>query len=156
MSQENLQLMRQTGAPLQGIDVASFIRALLEGDFAAIPPDVANALGAALNIYAPDFEIDASRVDMPGFGVFHGLKGMRELWRVWIEEWERYSWRSSNWSEIGDHVIADVRIRATGKSSGADVVWDHCQVWTFRDGRVVRWLLANDRAEALKAVGLAE
>jgi ketosteroid isomerase-like protein len=156
MSQENLQLMRQTGAPLQGIDVAPFIRALLEGDFAAVPPDVASALGAALTIYAPDFEINASRVDMPGFGVFQGVKGMRELWRVWIEEWERYSWRSSHWSEIGDHVIADVRIRATGKGSGADVVWDHCQVWTFRDGRVVRWLLANDRAEALKAVGLEE
>jgi ketosteroid isomerase-like protein len=156
MSQENLQLMRQIGAPLQGIDVAPFIRAGLEGDSAAIPPDVANSLRAALDIYDPDFEIDASRVDMPGFGVFHGLEGMRELWRAWIEEWERYSWTQSNWSEVGDHVIADVRIRATGKSSGADVVWDHCQVWTFRDGRVVRWLLANDRAEALEAVGLAE
>jgi ketosteroid isomerase-like protein len=156
MSQENLQLMRQIGAPLQGIDVAPFIRAGLEGDSAAIPPDVANSLGAALDIYDADFEVDASRVDMPGFGVFHGLEGMRELWRAWIEEWERYSWTQSNWSEVGDHVIADVRIRATGKSSGADVVWDHCQVWTFRDGRVVRWLLANDRAEALEAVGLEE
>ena len=156
MSQENLQLVRQIGAPLQGIDVAPFIRAGLEGDAAAIPPDVANSLGAALEIYDPDFEIDASRVDMPGFGVFHGLEGMRELWRAWIEAWERYSWMQSNWSEVGDHVIADVRIRATGKSSGADVVWDHCQVWTFRDGTVVRWLLANDRAEALKAVGLEE
>ena len=148
--------MRQTGTPLQGIDVAPFIRGLLEEDFAAIPPDVANALGAALTIYAPDFEIDASRVDMPGFGIFHGLEGMRKLWRAWIEEWERYSWTPSNWSEVGDHVIADVRIRATGKSSGADVVWDHCQVWTFQDGRAVRWLLANDRTEALKAVGLEE
>jgi ketosteroid isomerase-like protein len=156
MSQENLQLVRQIGAPLQGIDVAPFIRAGLEGDAAAIPPDVANSLGVALDIYDPDFEIDASRVDMPGFGVFHGLEGMRELWRAWIEAWERYSWMQSNWSEVGDHVIADVRIRATGKSSGADVVWDHCQVWTFRDGTVVRWLLANDRAEALKAVGLEE
>jgi hypothetical protein len=156
MSQDNLQLMRQIGIPLQGIDVAPFIRAGLEGDPTAIPPDVANSLGAALTIYDPDFEIDASRVDMPGFGIFHGLEGMRKLWRAWIEEWERYSWTQSNWSEIGDHVIADVRIQATGKSSGADVVWDHCQVWTFSDGRVVRWLLASDRTEALKAVGLEE
>jgi ketosteroid isomerase-like protein len=156
MSQENLHLMRQTGAPLQGIDVAPFIRAALEGNAEAIPPDVADRFAAALDIYDPDFEIDASRVDMPGFGVFHGLEGMRELWRLWIEEWKRYSWTQSNWSEVGDHVIADVRIRATGKSSGADVVWDHCQVWTFRDGRVVRWLLAKDRAEALQALGLSE
>jgi hypothetical protein len=56
---------------------------------------------------------------------------------------------------VGDHVVADVRIRATGKASGIDIVWDHCQVWTFREGKVVRWLLANDRNEALEAVGLS-
>ena len=32
-----------------------------------------------LTIYDPDFEIDASRVDMPGFGIFHGLEGMRSF-----------------------------------------------------------------------------
>ncbi len=156
MSQENLQLMRQIGVPLQGIDVAPFIRAALAGDLTRIPPDVGKSLGALLAIYDSDFEVNFARVDMPGFGVYHGLEGMRDLWRAWIQAWERYSWTQSNWTEVGDHVIADVRIRATGKSSGADVVWDHCQVWTFRDGRVVRWLLANDRAEALKAVGLEQ
>jgi ketosteroid isomerase-like protein len=156
MSQENLQLMRQIGVPLQGIDVAPFIRAALAGDLARIPPDVGKSLGASLAIYDSDFEVNFARVDMPGFGIYHGLEGMRDLWRAWIQAWERYSWTQSNWTEVGDHVIADVRIRATGKSSGADVVWDHCQVWTFQDGRVVRWLLANDRAEALKAVGLEE
>ncbi len=156
MSQENLQLMRQINAPLNGINVAPFIRAGLAGNWTDIPLDVANSLGATLDIYDADFEVDFSRVDMPGFGVYHGLEGMRELWGAWIDAWERYSWVQSNWGEVGEHVIADVRIRATGKGSGADVVWDHCQVWTFRDGKVVRWLLANDRFEALKAVGLEE
>jgi ketosteroid isomerase-like protein len=156
MPRENVEIMRQTGAPLQGVDVAPFIRALLEGNAKAIPPDVADSFAAALDIYDPDFEIDTSGVDMPGFGVLHGLEGMRQLWLRWIEEWERYSWTNSNWTEVGDHVMADVRIRATGKTSGVDVVWDHCQVWTFREGKVVRWLLANDRKEALEAVGLSE
>jgi hypothetical protein len=31
---------------------------------------------------------------MPGFGVLRGLKGMSQLWRSWIEEWEHYSWSS--------------------------------------------------------------
>jgi hypothetical protein len=29
-------------------------------------------------------------------------------------------------------------------------------VWTFRDGKVIRWSIFKDRAEALKAVGLEE
>ena len=136
------------GLPLQGVNVAPFIRAALEENAEAIPPDVADAFAAALDIYDADFEIDTSRVDMPGFGVLRGFEGMRHLWLSWIEEWERYSWTHSNWTDVGDHVMADVRIRATGKSSGVDVIWDHSQMWTFRDGKVVRWLLANELSAA--------
>jgi hypothetical protein len=69
MSRENVEVMKKTGVPLQGVDVAPFIRALLEGDAEAIPTDVADSFAAALDIYDADFEIDTSGVDMPGFGV---------------------------------------------------------------------------------------
>jgi ketosteroid isomerase-like protein len=75
-----------------------------------------------------------------------------ELWRRWIEEWDQYSWIVSNWAEVGDHVIFDTEIHATGRSSGAEVTWKHCQVWTFRDGKVIRWCLFQDRAAALDAI----
>jgi ketosteroid isomerase-like protein len=156
MSQENVEIVRRANEGLQDVDVAPSIRAALEGNIGAIPPEVAAGFAAWFDMLDPDVEIDTSRVDMPGFGVLRGPDAMRELWLRWSEGWEHYRWTYRNFSEAGDHVIADVQIRATGKRSGVDTTWDHCQAWTFRDGKVVRWLLASDRASALEAVGLSE
>jgi len=46
-------------------------------------------------------------------------------------------------------VVGDVTLRTTGTSSGANVVWPHCQAWRFRDGRIIRWGLYADRASGL-------
>ena len=89
---------------------------------------------------------------MAGFGVFHGLDGLRDLWRRWIEEWEHYSFTLSNYADLGDHVVYDVEIHATGKSSGAEVIWNHSQVLTFRDGKIIRWSLFKDGASARRAL----
>jgi ketosteroid isomerase-like protein len=153
---EKLETLRRVIGALQDVDVAPFVRAALTGDTAAMPPEAAEFLAAWLDMLDPDIEIDTTGVEMPGFGVLHGPEGMRELWLHWIEEWEHYSWTHSNWIETGDHVIADARIRATGKGSGVEVIWDHCQVWTFGDGKVVRWLLVSNRTEALETLGLSE
>jgi ketosteroid isomerase-like protein len=152
MSQEDMARMRRANRDLQGVDVAEYIRAALAGRTDAIPTEVADGFRALMEMLDPAIEIDTSGVDMPGFGVLRGPDATRELWRRWIEGWEQYSWTQSNWSAVGDNVIADVRVRATGKTSGVHVTWDHCHVWTFRDGKVVRWLLFNDRASALRGL----
>jgi ketosteroid isomerase-like protein len=152
MSQENVELVRRTNDPLQGVDVAPSIRAALAGNTDAIAPQVAAGFAAWLNLFDADIEIDTSRVDMPGFGVFRGLDGLRQLFGRWIEEWEHYSWIHSNFSDAGEHVILDSEIHATGASSGVEVVWTHSQTYTFRAGKVIRWCVFNDRASALAAI----
>jgi hypothetical protein len=156
MSQQNVEIVRRTNEPFQGIDVAPAIRAALKGDIDAIPPELAAGMAALLDRLDSDVEIDTTGVGMPGFGVLHGQEGMRMLWSRWIEEWERYSWTQSNWSAVREHVVFDVEIRATGKGSGVEVTWNHRQAWTFRDGRMVRWSLFNNRTSALEALGLSE
>jgi hypothetical protein len=159
MSQQNVEIVRQTTKALQGIDVAPFIRATLRGDTDAISPEMAAAVAAYLDSLDPDFEIDTSGLDLPGFGVLYGLEGLRELWSSWIEEWEHYSWSNSNYVAVGQHVVYDVQVHATGRSSGVEVILNHCQAYTFRNGKVVRWSLFKDRASAcraLEAVGLSE
>jgi ketosteroid isomerase-like protein len=148
----NREVLKGLNAGTQGVDVGPFIRAALTGDTSAMSPQIAADFAAYLGLLDPEVEIDTSGVDMPGFGVLHGLEGMRALWSRWIEGWEHYSWTQSNWSEMGEHVIADVQIRATGSSSGAEVTWNHCQLWTFREGKVIRWRFFNDRASALAAI----
>jgi ketosteroid isomerase-like protein len=159
MSQENVEVARRANAALQGIDLAPLVRATLVGDTSAISPELVAAQAALVSRYDPSVEIDTSGLDMPGFGVLHGLEGLRDLWRRWIEGWEHYSFTHSNYADMGEHVVYDVEIHATGKSSGADVIWSHCQTLTFRDGKIVRWSLFRDRASAcrsLEAAGLSE
>ncbi|MEK6328117.1 MAG: nuclear transport factor 2 family protein [Actinomycetota bacterium] len=152
MDGSNREVLQRLFSGSQGVDVAPFIRAALAGDASAGPPQLAADNAAYLDLLDPDTEIDTSGVDMPGFGLLRGLEGMRELWSRWIEGWEHYGWTHSNWSEVGEHVIADVEIHATGRSSGAETIWNHCQVWTFLNGKVIRWRLFNDRASALAAI----
>jgi len=161
MSQENVgasncEVLQRLLSGLQGVDVAPLIRAAAAGDISTIAPQLVAEQVALLELHDPDLEIDMSGLDMPGFGVHRGPEAMRDVWTRWIEEWEHYCWTQSNWSEAGEHVIADVEVRGTGARSGAEVNWNQCQVWTFRDGKVIRWSIFKDRAEALKAVGLGE
>jgi ketosteroid isomerase-like protein len=152
MSQENVDMVRRANEPLQGVDVAPAIRAGLAGNADAIPPQVAAGLAAWMTLFDPDIEIDTSRVDMPGFGVFRGLDGILQLFGRWMEEWEHYSWTHSNLSDAGEHVVLDSEIHATGTSSGVEVVWTHSQTYTFRAGKVIRWCVFTDRAAALAAI----
>ena len=43
-----------------------------------------------------------------------------------------------------------------GKGSGVPVEYRFFGVWTFRDGKVIRYKGFNERAEALEAAGLRE
>src|SRR5205807_6242913 len=132
------------------IDVAPFLRAaLLTDDTSAMSSEQAAGLASMLDLLAPDIEMDMSAMDMPGFGVFRGLAGVREFFIRWLEVWEHYSWTFSNWREVREHVIVDAEARATGTSSGADVVLGHCHVFTWRDGKMLRWRVFPDRGSAL-------
>jgi ketosteroid isomerase-like protein len=148
----NLDAVQRNVSNSQGVDVAPVIRALLAGDTNAIPPQLAADWAAWVDMLDPDIEIDMSGADMPDLGVLRGLEGYRELWSRWVEDWEHYSWIHSNWSEAGEHVIFDAEIHATGRGSGVEVVWETTQVYTFRDGRVIRWRVFSDRTSALAAI----
>ena len=149
---ENFAAIRRMNAPLEGVEVMPAIRASLAGDTAAIPPSIAEGFAAWRDLFDPDAEIDTSGAHMLEFGVLRGREGLRELWTRWGEDWESYRWTHSDYAEIDEHVVADVRIEAIGRTSGVAVAWHHAQVWTFRDGKIVRWSLFNDRAEALAAL----
>ena len=58
--------------------------------------------------------------------------------------------------DAGDHVVVEVHEQGKGKGSGVPFEQMHTQVWTVRDGKLVRWRLFADGAQALEAVGLGE
>jgi ketosteroid isomerase-like protein len=50
-----------------------------------------------------------------------------------------------------DKVVSLVRVEATVRSTGRSMVQDEAHVWTFRDGKVVRFQIYLDTAAAAAA-----
>ena len=53
-------------------------------------------------------------------------------------------------------MVAVVHERGREKASGVEVAHRFGQVWTLRDGKIVRLCGYQDKAQALEAVGLQE
>jgi uncharacterized protein len=85
--------------------------------------------------------------------------GLDEMWRAvaeWLSLWEEFHVAAEDFIEVDDHVVVLSRQTARGKLSGTPVERQLAEVFTLRNGRIVRWEAYWDRTEALKAVGLAE
>ena len=105
-----------------------------------------------------DVEWDARAIDVPDVGAsyWRGRAAVRDFFRRWVGAFDEWSVELVEAIDVGDSVVAHVHQSGRGKGSGATVDASHWQVWTVRDGKVVRWTLHVDRPEALEAVGLRE
>jgi ketosteroid isomerase-like protein len=108
----------------------------------------------------PQIEWDGSRLtDMiPDLAeVFHGHEGVRAYWGRWMDAWSDVEFEVADLLDAGDDVVAlIVNQRQWGRSTGiVTELPPYAQVFTIRDGRLVRWRTYPDQQEALRAVGLA-
>ena len=75
----------------------------------------------------------------------------------WNEAWEEGA--ETTLEEVighGDRVFVKVRFQGRGRASGVEVDTRLYEVYTLRDGKVLRIDEYEDRAEALEAAGLSE
>ncbi len=112
----------------------------------------------AFEVYDPDIEWDASRhpaIDLAR--VYRGHEGVREFWRGWLSAWETISFEIVDLVDAGDDVAAFIHQRNRGRATGIEVdVAPYALVFTFRQGKVIRWCIYSDIDEALEAVGLSQ
>jgi ketosteroid isomerase-like protein len=106
---------------------------------------------SATRFYDPAVEWIEHRL-VPGAGEFGGLDDVRSGFRGWLSSWDRYRLELLELSEHGDRYFAAVRGSGRGVSSGVPAEDLFFQVWTFRDGRVVRIENFAERDEALAAL----
>jgi ketosteroid isomerase-like protein len=111
---------------------------------------------AAFALVDPAVVIDATRfVFNPA--TYVGTDGIRRLQAVSDETWEEMRTEPLEFIDAGEQVVVIGRLVGKGKGSGVRVERPTGQVWTIRDGLVVRWEIGyTDPNEALKAVGLEE
>jgi len=145
MSQENVELVLGS-IPASNVDIAPFFR----------DDEMWARLAAAWTRFLhSDFQCTAALFGSEiSYGV--GIDSFRALWLDWLAPWETYRTETEETIDLGDRVVWLGLDFGRRKGSTAEVKGDVAVLWTFRDGKVARWDGYTDRAEALKAVGLAK
>lgn len=112
---------------------------------------------AAFAVYADDVVWDFSRSArslLMTTPVFQGHEGVRGAWRDTLTVFGAMDYDVLGLQAVGDRVLATVRDRATGRTSGLAVEATHYAVWKLEGGLVVRLDVFDDHAEAAEATGL--
>jgi ketosteroid isomerase-like protein len=82
-----------------------------------------------------------------------GHDAVRASLRRWKGEWDDYELTPEEFVERGDRVVATVNLRARGRGSGVEVDARFYDLYTLRDGMIVRMDQFTKRSEAIEAMG---
>jgi ketosteroid isomerase-like protein len=93
---------------------------------------------------------------MPGGRTYHGHEGVLQWVVDWRAEWADYELEVERVEDLGDQVMTVERNKATGKRSGVEVDMRTFSLWSFRDGKLIRWQGFPTEEAALEAAGLSE
>ena len=91
------------------------------------------------------------REGFPDAGTYSGREEVTGYMQVLLEPWERFTIEAEEIVEAGDGVVAAVRQRGVGVTSGIDTDFRYFQAWSLAGGRVIRLENCRERAEALEA-----
>jgi ketosteroid isomerase-like protein len=111
-------------------------------------------LDAVLELCAPEVEVykDPEVVEMVAAFTPRGQERVAQYLRGWLDSWDEYRARPEEFLESGEDVAVLVHLRARGKGSQFDIEEDMADVFSIRDGRIVRLRLYVQRRDALKSV----
>jgi len=85
----------------------------------------------------PEVEIH-NRPDVPDRRAWRGIEGVRALFEMTAEAFDPIRWEPREFIADGRHVVVRAHVVAHGAASGAPIEFDEAQLWTFRDGLIVR------------------
>jgi uncharacterized protein len=96
----------------------------------------------------PDFELDVTdRVFNPA--TYRGEEGLRRFLAEVDELWESMDMNVERLVEREDEVLALLLVNIVGRGSGLELQDRIAQLWTARDGKLVRMRVRADQAAAL-------
>src|SRR5262245_44225369 len=89
-------------------------------------------------------------------GPSYGIDAIRDNFEHWQGAWEELEVSAEEFIDAGDRVLVTEHHWGRGRGSGIGVDTRFYEVYTLREGRIVRMDQFTERAEALKAAGLQE
>lgn len=132
MSRENVEIVRRLYAAVNsaGLEV---VAEFLHPDVEVVPPP-----------------------NSPEASILRGLGPVQQLARGWVETFERFKVEPERFVDPGgERVVAYVRDRGRIKGSDTEIDTRFIHVWTLTEGKIIRWQLFSDEAQALEAAGLS-
>jgi ketosteroid isomerase-like protein len=146
MSEENVALVRAVWEPLAGANLAGID---WSADF------IRDTLDRA---YSPDIQLRTLEIPL-GLDIsdsYHGLDGLVEYLRAWLEPFSEYHVENLDYIEAGDCVLVPSRQWGIGRGSGIRTELELTTLCELRDGRIVRVHQYDTLEDAQKAAGLSE
>ena len=89
-------------------------------------------------------------------GPVYGLDASRQNYERWRDAWDDPEIAVEEILGAGDRVFVSARFRARGRASGAEVDGRFYELYTMRNGKILRVEEFNERAQGLEAAGLQE
>jgi len=110
-----------------------------------------------VELISPEIEVDMSA--FPGGATLPSGRGrdvFTAFFREWVEPWAGLTTEALDYEQLGERVLVEMRVRARGGVSGVATELGLTQLWTIRDGMVVRYEVFPDREQARAAIPSAE
>jgi uncharacterized protein len=85
-----------------------------------------------------------------------GHDAVRASLARWKAEWDDYELVPEEFVDMGDRVVATVRLRGRGRGSGVEIDARFYEVFALRGGRIVRMDQFAERSQAVEAAELSE
>jgi len=112
--------------------------------------------GLTMDLLADDIEFRQPDEIGGGEGVYHGREGVMLGVQQLLDVFDDLRAETEEFFVAGDYIVVFVQIRGLGKGSSVPINTPQAHVWRFKGRQADLWQVYFDRAEALKAVGLAE
>jgi ketosteroid isomerase-like protein len=85
---------------------------------------------------------------------FRSYEEFVAVMREWLSTWERpLTIEAEEYIQSGDRILVLIHWTGRGKGSGAQVEGRGAHLWSFREGRAVRFDTYRDRDQARAALG---
>lgn len=139
MSEGNLEFVRRN---------YELINAIGRTEEFVDPEEIAPDLWARL---APDFELH-ERPDLPDAKVYRGAEESKGFWRKTQELFAQISWEPVEFVDLGETVVVEARVVGIGRGSDVRIEADETDVFSFRDGLLVRLEAFPTKEEALASL----
>jgi ketosteroid isomerase-like protein len=119
---------------------------------------VVGDLQALFDLFHDDITWDSTHYVLPDGvsplerGVFRGKTAVIDLIKGYVGTWTDYRFEVEEMIDAEDSVVLIVSETARGRGSGVPMEHRYCQVWTFRDRRIVKGGTYASKEEALSAL----